>query len=137
MAKAKTKSRNTSANLGFEGQLWAAADALRHNMDAAEYKHVVLGLIFLDYICDVFPVRHPELAAHTGKLGGIAIYEQGDVLCDGRHPDLKADYVLVNPPFNVSARLGKRQRTGGRWRYRARSGRSTWPQGLGIEERRP
>ena len=35
------------ANLGFEQKLWAAADALRNNMDAAEYKHVVLGLIFL------------------------------------------------------------------------------------------
>jgi len=35
------------ANLGFEDKLWAAADKLRGNMDAAEYKHVVLGLIFL------------------------------------------------------------------------------------------
>ena len=38
---------NTSSPLGFESQLWAAADALRNNMDPAEYKHVVLGLIFL------------------------------------------------------------------------------------------
>ena len=38
---------NTGANVGFEAKLWAAADALRNNMDAAEYKHVVLGLIFL------------------------------------------------------------------------------------------
>jgi len=42
----------TGANLGFEAKLWAAADALRNNMDAAEYKHVVLGLIFLKYISD-------------------------------------------------------------------------------------
>jgi hypothetical protein len=35
------------ANLGFENALWRAADALRSNMDAAEYKHIVLGLIFL------------------------------------------------------------------------------------------
>jgi len=42
------------ANLGFEKQLWSAADALRSNMDAAEYKHVVLGLIFLKYISDAF-----------------------------------------------------------------------------------
>jgi len=48
------KTNNTSANLGFEDKLWAAADKLRGNMDAAEYKHVVLGLIFLKYISDAF-----------------------------------------------------------------------------------
>ncbi len=47
--KAKSAS-NGGANLGFEAKLWAAADALRNNMDAAEYKHVVLGLIFLKYM---------------------------------------------------------------------------------------
>ena len=41
------KDTNNGANLGFESELWRAADALRSNMDAAEYKHVVLGLIFL------------------------------------------------------------------------------------------
>ncbi len=40
--------------LGFEKELWKAADKLRSNMDAAEYKHVVLGLIFLKYISDSF-----------------------------------------------------------------------------------
>ena len=45
-------STNGSANLGFENTLWAAADKLRNNMDAAEYKNVVLGLIFLKYISD-------------------------------------------------------------------------------------
>ena len=43
----KKDSVQSTANLGFEAKLWAAADALRNNMDAAEYKHVVLGLIFL------------------------------------------------------------------------------------------
>src|SRR5437016_5817173 len=51
------------ANLGFEAKLWAAADALRNNMDAAEYKHVVLGLIFLKYISDAFEAKHAELDA--------------------------------------------------------------------------
>ncbi|MGV8144109.1 MAG: type I restriction-modification system subunit M N-terminal domain-containing protein, partial [Methanothermobacter sp.] len=45
---------SNGANLGFEQKLWAAADKLRNNMDAAEYKHVVLGLIFLKYISDAF-----------------------------------------------------------------------------------
>src|ERR1700678_4523121 len=53
---------NNGANLGFESHLWAAADALRSNMDAAEYKHVVLGLIFLKYISDAFEERHAALA---------------------------------------------------------------------------
>jgi type I restriction-modification system DNA methylase subunit len=155
--------------------MWAAADALRNNMDAAEYKHVVLGLIFLKYISDAFEAKHAELAAqkaegadsedpdeyraasifwvpkdarvydpccgsggvfvssekfieaHAGKLGDISIYGQesnyttwrlakmnlairgidaqiahGDSFHSDRHPDLKSDYVLANPPFNDS-----------------------------------
>lgn len=46
-ARSSPSSASNGANLGFEQKLWAAADALRGNMDAAEYKHVVLGLIFL------------------------------------------------------------------------------------------
>jgi type I restriction enzyme M protein len=49
--------------LGFEDKLWAAADVLRNNMDPAEYKHVVLGLIFLKYISDAFEERHAALIA--------------------------------------------------------------------------
>src|ERR1700741_875757 len=55
--------RNAPGALGFEAKLWAAADALRNNMDAAEYKHVVLGLIFLKYISDAFEAKHGELEA--------------------------------------------------------------------------
>ncbi len=51
----------TGANLGFESKLWAAADKLRGHMDASEYKHVVLGLIFLKYISDAFQQRYEEL----------------------------------------------------------------------------
>ncbi len=53
--------RNNGANLGFEEKLWAAADKLRGHMDAAEYKHVVLGLIFLKYISDAFQERYEAL----------------------------------------------------------------------------
>ncbi len=49
------------ANLGFEDKLWKAADKLRSNMDAAEYKHVVLGLLFLKYISDAFNEVHEKL----------------------------------------------------------------------------
>jgi len=60
MAKRQTKS---AANLGFEDRLWQAAEKLRGNMDAAEYKHVVLGLIFLKYISDAFLEKHAALSA--------------------------------------------------------------------------
>ena len=60
---AKSKSKNVGPTAGFEAKLWAAADALRNNMDAAEYKHVVLGLIFLKYISDAFEAKHAELEA--------------------------------------------------------------------------
>ncbi len=47
--------------------MWQAADALRNNMDAAEYKHVVLGLIFLKYISDAFEAKHAELDAQRAE----------------------------------------------------------------------
>jgi type I restriction enzyme M protein len=57
----KTDKQSNGANLGFEATLWAAADKLRNNMDAGEYKHVVLGLIFLKYISDAFEEHHVHL----------------------------------------------------------------------------
>ena len=59
--KAATTSHRTGATLGFEAKLWALADKLRGHMDAAEYKHVVLGLIFLKYISDAFSEQHNKL----------------------------------------------------------------------------
>jgi type I restriction enzyme M protein len=66
-SKSSKKKQESGANLGFEAKLWAAADALRNNMDAAEYKHVVLGLIFLKYISDAFEAKHDELEAQKEK----------------------------------------------------------------------
>src|SRR5437660_11833174 len=59
--------RDNGTLLGFEAKLWAAADALRNNMDAAEYKHVALGLIFLKYISDAFEAKHAELEAQRSE----------------------------------------------------------------------
>jgi len=56
-------SAQNGATLGFEAKLWEAADALRGSMDAGEYKHVVLGLIFLKYISDAFEEQHAKLVA--------------------------------------------------------------------------
>ncbi len=52
-----------AALIGYEAQLWQMADALRGSMDAAEYKHIVLGLIFLKYISDAFEEQHAKLEA--------------------------------------------------------------------------
>ncbi len=66
--KGKTAAKaDTGANLGFEAKLWQMADGLRNNMDAAEYKHVVLGLIFLKYISDAFEAKHAELETQRKK----------------------------------------------------------------------
>jgi len=66
-----TKNNNNGASLGFEQKLWKAADKLRNNMDAAEYKHVFLGLIFLKYISDAFKERYDELKKDKDYYEGL------------------------------------------------------------------
>jgi type I restriction enzyme M protein len=72
---------NNGAKLGFEAQMWQAADALRGGMDAAEYKHVVLGLIFLKYISDAFEEQHAKLEAERS---------------DGADPEDPDEYRALN-----------------------------------------
>ena len=64
---AETTTPNGGATTGHEAEFWAMADALRGSMDAAEYKHVVLGLIFLKYISDAFEERHAAVLAEWGE----------------------------------------------------------------------
>jgi len=73
-AKAK-KTNNSAANIGFEEKLWKAADKLRGTMDASEYKHVVLGLIFLKYISDTFE-------EHRAKLTEMAADPKSEYYCE-------------------------------------------------------
>jgi type I restriction enzyme M protein len=70
MGRVKSNKASNSANIGFEAKLWLAADKLRSNMDAAEYKHVVLGLIFLKYISDSFEEDHEKLKSGGGDYEG-------------------------------------------------------------------
>ena len=66
MPKRTTKRTDASASsavVGYEAKLWQMADALRGSMDAGEYKHVVLGLLFLKYISDAFEEQHAKLVA--------------------------------------------------------------------------
>ena len=68
--KLMAKGKSNGGNLGFEATLWLTADKLRNNMDAAEYKHVVLGLIFLKYISDSFEEHRAKLLAGQGDYAG-------------------------------------------------------------------
>ena len=72
---------NNGAHLGFEQKLWKAADKLRSNMDAAEYKHVVLGSIFLKYISDSFEERHEQLQ---------------ELVSEGADPEDRDEYRMEN-----------------------------------------
>lgn len=65
MKDTSTKGSSSGAITGYEAELWSMADALRGSMDAAEYKHVVLGLIFLKYISDAFEEVHEQLKAEV------------------------------------------------------------------------
>lgn len=77
----------SGATLGFEATLWQAADKLRNNMDAAEYKHVVLGLIFLKYISDAFETKHQ------------ALLDEVDAGADPEDPDeYRAENIFWVPP---------------------------------------
>ena len=64
---AKGAKRNSGANVGFEAQLWAPADALWSSMDASEDKHVTHGLIFLKYFSDTFEEQHDRLVAEQAQ----------------------------------------------------------------------
>jgi type I restriction enzyme M protein len=79
--KDMVKKNTGSAALGFEATLWAMADKQRGHMDAAEYKHVVLGLIFLKYISDAFEEKHTALVEEKKK---------------GADPEDKDEYLAEN-----------------------------------------
>lgn len=67
MPPKKTSNASNGANIGYEAELWLMADALRGSMDSGEYKHVVLGLIFLKYISDAFEEQHAKLLADKAQ----------------------------------------------------------------------
>lgn len=71
---------SNSAELGFEKEIWKAADIMRGNMDASEYKHVILGLIFLKYISDRFEHRYKELIEEgEGFEEDIDFYQEKNI----------------------------------------------------------
>ncbi len=87
--------RREGEPLGFEDVLWKAADKLRGSMDSSEYKHVVLGLIFLKYVEDAFEERR---AALRGELAADGIEgEQAEELLESRD-EYTAEGVFWVPP---------------------------------------
>lgn len=65
---AKKDKKQNGANLGFEAELFKAADKLRGNMEPSDYKHVALGLIFLKYISDAFEAKYKALLAEDPQV---------------------------------------------------------------------
>jgi hypothetical protein len=76
-ANAKAKNNN-GVNLGIENELWEAADKLRGHLDAAEYKSVVLGLIFLKYVSDMFEQVHARVEKEAVEVNDSAVKVLGD-----------------------------------------------------------
>jgi type I restriction enzyme M protein len=97
---------SNGANLGFEATLWVAADKLRNNMDAAEYKHVVLGLIFLKYISDAFEERHRHLE-----------YDLGDPFSQWYIKEPQARYLALEDPDEYRSENIFRVPKEARWSY--------------------
>jgi type I restriction enzyme M protein len=86
-------------NKDIERALWAAADKLRSNMDASEYKHVVLGLIFLKYISDAFGDLHAKLLAGVGEYDGADAEDRDEYLANNVFyvPEMaRWDYLQAN-----------------------------------------
>ncbi len=94
MARKRSTSGNGTANLGFEAELWAAADLLRGNIESSEYKHVVLGLIFLKYVSDAFEERRALLLKE----------QEGDAGVDIDDPEEYAAKAVFYLPENEKAR---------------------------------
>ena len=89
----------------LDKKLWNAADRLRSNLDAAVYKHAVLGLIFLKYVSDAFDLRREELEASLRD-------SKND--CSSRHSDLKRTFcpsplIFADVSFPVCATAPRRR----------------------------
>jgi hypothetical protein len=90
-----THNNTTNTDLAYADTLWKSADALRGQVDAAEYKHVVLGLLFLKYISDSFEARREELKAELEAEGITG--KQLEALLENRD-EYTAERVFWVPP---------------------------------------
>jgi type I restriction enzyme M protein len=106
-----------TGDLNYADRLWKAADALRGQVDAAEYKHVVLGLLFLKYISDSFETRRGDLRTELTKDGIKG--EQLDRLLESRD-EYTAERVFRVPQearWSKSNRLRLEKYAARPWRF--------------------
>ena len=119
MAAASPKKTKKSSNVvvGFESTLCLAADKLRNNLDAAEYKHVVLGLIFLKYISDAFEEMRAKLIEAKGD------YQRSQLRGPRRIPRRTSLLAFPNKPAGpTSNRTPRPQEKGSGRPFRRRYG---------------
>jgi hypothetical protein len=81
--RAAANNNTTTAHPDFEAELWAAADLLRGNIESSEYKHVVLGLIFLKYVSDAFEERRAQLQKEQEEDPGVDLDEPDEYAAKG------------------------------------------------------
>ena len=79
---AQNNTNKNGGNLGFEAEMFKAADKLRGNMEPSDYKHVALGLIFLKYISDAFAAKHKALLAEDAQHGNASAEDKDEYLAD-------------------------------------------------------
>ncbi len=102
--KARKEKSDSGANPGFEAKLWLMADKLRNKMDAAENKHVVIGLIFLQYTSDSFEAHRAKLMGGEGDYAGANPEDPDEYLtanifwepADARWPYLQASARMAS-----------------------------------------
>jgi type I restriction enzyme M protein len=101
MPKPRKQKETNDSGLNFEAQLWAAADTMRGHMDASEYKHVCLGLIFLKYISDAFEARWRTINAKSKSP------EIGTVIDNAMGPIERENPTLAEESRTLAALLSK------------------------------
>jgi len=107
--------QNDDGVLNFASTLWAAADRLRNNMESSEYKHIVLGLIFLKYISDAFKHRREELETFVGDKDNLEYYsptrEIADLIITDRDEYLSVNVFYVPPEARYEHIMANAQRS--------------------------
>ena len=117
-----------TADIGFEKEIWKAADKMRGNIDASEYKSVVLGLIFLKYISDKFEAKYQQLVAE-----GEGFEEDKDEYLSNKNEKGSYDpvfYVPAEARWEAQIALQKQPRDASAARMRNRCRLTGRPHGV-------
>ena len=93
--------KSDTKKVDFKETLWKAADKLRNQMDAAEYKHIVLGLIFLKYISDTFDIQKNSMEVHHKRAEPwtVTLVDTGDHSMTGGRLRRVSEYVKNEDAF--------------------------------------